>query len=60
MNRGKGVPDPTERASATGLGAGAAGGPRQTARAPPLTVEARLFTFGSYYLLMQEEGEPYG
>lgn len=48
----------TERALVPGLGAGAAGGFRQAAHAPPLTVEAHLFTFGASYLLSTEAGSP--
>lgn len=44
----------TERAPEILLGTGAAGGPRQTALAPPLTVEAHLFTLGASYLLSEE------
>lgn len=44
----------TERMPAILLGTGAAGDPRQTALAPPLTVEAHLFTFGASCLLSEE------
>lgn len=56
------APWTTGGASDPGLGAGAARGPRQTAQAPSLTVEAHLFTFGASYLLRAEveqgRGEP--
>lgn len=48
----------TERALVPGLAAGAAGGFRQAVHAPPVTVEAHLFTFGASYLLSTEVGSP--
>lgn len=48
----------TERALIPDLGAGATGGFRQASHAPPLTVEAHLFTFGASYLLSTEAGSP--